>query len=288
MNKVTNSSLLDAESDCGGAEHVAKAGTLAGITVVVRPWRIARALVALVLLIVIVGTVANIVIYNIAPSSEHELAKLMKRFDLGHEPSIPNWYSSIALLAASLLLAVVAKAERIAASADSRRWAALSVLALLLAVDEAVMIHEMLDAPLHAWLNTGGPFYFAWVIPYAGIVLVVGGFFVPFLRRLDVKTRRLFEISALMFVMGAIGVELIEGLIVEEFGVEGGFTSLRLTFAQMIEEALEMFAVVLLIYAILDYIKRHIGRCTFEMLSVAKQYDANDNRHEISGTPGGD
>jgi hypothetical protein len=32
MNKVTNSLLLDAESDCGDAEHVAKATTSKGIS----------------------------------------------------------------------------------------------------------------------------------------------------------------------------------------------------------------------------------------------------------------
>lgn len=177
--------------------------------------RIARRLALLVLIIVVVGTVANIVIYNIAPSTEHVLAKLMKRFDLGHEPSLPNWYSSIALLAASVLLAIIATAEKYAASIDTSRWYALSAGFLLMAVDEAILIHAMANAPLHEWLNTGGLLYFAWVIPYFILVLLLGAFFLPFLLRLNSRTRSLFVISAALFVSGAVGVELIEGLIVE-------------------------------------------------------------------------
>ena len=235
------------------------AQSLANLTIAVSPKRFAQKLSLLVLAIVIMGIIANIVIYNLAPSTDHAIAKFMNRFDLGHEPSIPSWYSSIALLFASLLLGLIAYVEKLAASTDRSRWALLSVVFLILAIDEAVMIHEMADAPMQQWLNTGGSLYFAWVIPSSLFVIELGVYLLPFLLRLESITRRLFIVSGVMFISGAIGIELIEGVIVDEIGVEGGFRSLRLTFAQALEEALEMFAVVIFIYSLMDYLKRKVG-----------------------------
>jgi hypothetical protein len=219
--------------DVNRAASVKTTQALVELLTVVRPKRVARALAVLVLVLVAVGAVANVMIYNVAPSTDHALAAVMKRFDLGHEPSIPNWYSSLALLAASVLLAVIAKAEKIVRSPESWYWAALSGVFFFLAVDEAVQIHEMAGSPVREFLNTGGALFFAWVIPYSVLVLLVGMFFLRFLIRLDSRTRRLFLLSAVLFVSGAIGIELIEGVIVDQYGVQGGFISLRLTIAQV-------------------------------------------------------
>ena len=264
MKSDTETRVLQPESEFDPYMTSAATNTLIGLTIAVRPKQIARWLALLVLAIVILGVIANIVIYNVAPTTDHAIAKLMNRFDLGHEPSIPSWYSSIALLAASMLLALIAYAEKLIGSIDRSRWTLLSIVFLLLAADEAVMIHEMADAPLHQWLNTSGFLYFAWVIPYSIIVIVLGSFLLPFILRLDRTTRILFVISGAMFVSGAIGVELIEGAIVDRSGVEGGFTSMQLTFAQALEEALELFAIVLFIYALLDYLKRRVGNLRVE------------------------
>jgi hypothetical protein len=251
MNETTKNVDVDR------AASVKTTQALVELLTVVRPKRVARALAVLVLVLVAVGAVANVMIYNVAPSTDHALAAVMKRFDLGHEPSIPNWYSSLALLAASVLLAVIAKAEKIVRSPESWYWAALSGVFFFLAVDEAVQIHEMAGSPVREFLNTGGALFFAWVIPYSVLVLLVGMFFLRFLIRLDSRTRRLFLLSAVLFVSGAIGIELIEGVIVDQYGVQGGFISLRLTIAQVIEEALEMFAIVLFIYSLLEYMQGH-------------------------------
>ena len=286
MNTDVQASDVLAESKSARPEALDATRAPISLTFSVRPKRIAKILALLVLLIVVVGAIANLVIYNIAPTPDHAIAKLMKRFDLGHEPSIPNWYSSVALLMVSVLLAAIAKAEKIAASADLSRWIALSALFLLLAVDEAVMIHEMADRPMREWLNTGGFLHFAWVIPYSVFVLVLAVFFLPFLLRLEYKTRRLFLISAALFVCGAIGIELIEGVIVDALGVEGGFVSMWLTFAQVVEEALEMFAVVLFIYALLDYLQKRVNNVTFEHSKPSRQYDTNSGRRDGPNTIG--
>ncbi|MBU2678548.1 MAG: hypothetical protein HKN35_03625 [Woeseia sp.] len=259
MTVNADNSVPRSEAKIDAHTNNVDARSLAGLTIAISPRRICQTLAVLVLGIVIMGLIANIVIYNVAPSTDHAIAKLMNRFDLGHEPSIPSWYSSIALLFASALLGLIAHVEKLAKSADRSRWLLLSVVFMFLALDEAVMIHEMADAPMQQWLNTGGLLYFAWVIPYSLLVLALGAYLLPFLLRLEPTTRRLFVVAGVMFVGGAIGVESIEGVIVDRYGVEGGFRSMQLTFAQALEESLEMFAVVIFIYALLDHLKRTVG-----------------------------
>ena len=226
-----------------------------GTRLTICPRRMARILSGLVLLLAVTGTIANYVIYNVAPHPEDKLARLMRRFDLGHEPSLPGWYSSIALLACSALLAVIARHALRARSRDVAAWAGLAVVFLLLAMDEALMFHEMLSNTLQAWLNSSGVLYFAWVLPGATFVLLVAALCARFLVRLERRTRLLFIISGVVFVSGAIGMELAAGVVVESWGVE----SLAHTAIQTCEESLEMFGVVMFLYALLDWMGRNIG-----------------------------
>ena len=258
-------SMHGSVSDRNNAPPTDKSDSRATLTIAIQPEKVAKWLLIIVFAIVVLGAIANIMIYNIAPSTDHPVAKFMKRFDLGHEPSLPNWYSSVALLVTSILFTIIASIERTRNSVDRARWVILAILFFILALDEAIMIHEMADKPMRDWLNKDGLLYFAWVIPYSILVFLLALFFMPFMLRLDFRTRCLLIASAIMFIVGAIGIELVEGLIVTEYGVEGGFVSMRLTIAQVIEEALEMLAVVLCIYALLDYLQRHIGALVFNI-----------------------
>jgi hypothetical protein len=234
--------------------------TAARLFTAIPPRTVGRLLAAWVAILLIVGFFANVVIYNLAPSPDAPAAAFMKRFDLGNEPSLPNWYSSLALLAAAILLATVARLEQVARSAQSLGWVILSAAFVMLAADEAIQIHEMADRPIHEYLGTTGLLYFAWVIPYSIFVLIAAMYFIPFIKHLDARIRRMFLLAGAMFVCGAIGVELIEGVIVDALGQQEGFASLQLTVAQTIEEGLEMYGVVLFIYALLVKLSRYTTR----------------------------
>lgn len=220
------------------------------------PITILRVLLIVISVLVITGTIANVIIYHVAASPEDKLAKLMHRFDLGHEPSIPAWYSSLALVVCSGLLAVIAVVKMRRKQPYVAHWFGLTAMFLLMGLDEAIMIHEMTDDILHRRLNTSGFLYFAWVIPGMVVVLAVGVTFWNFLRHLDARTRWFFVLSGTVFVSGAIGMELIAGMI---FTVGAGVESLAHTASQAVEEALEMLGVVLFMYALLEFIGRDIG-----------------------------
>jgi hypothetical protein len=252
----------------------------AGLEIVIRPRTVTRVLLVVVAIVAVTGTIANLVIYQVAPTPDHKIARLMQRFDLGHEPSIPALYSSIALLAASVLLLTIGVAKRNTRDRFAYHWLALAAIFLVLAIDEAVMFHEMLVNSMRDAFQLGGIFFFPWVIPAMFAVLIVGLLYLRFLAHLEPRTRWLFVAAATLFVGGAVGMEMVAGVIIEEHGVatvgdassevieEVGAASIRHTIVQTIEESLEMLGVVVFIYALLDYLGRHVGLLRLRILGA--------------------
>lgn len=227
-----------------------------GLTIRVRPARIARGLSVGVATLAGVGLIANRLIYAVAPDLEHPLARAAYRFDLGLEPSLPNWFSSLLLLAAAVLLWVNGRTEL---GAGRRGWRLLAVVFAALAVDEAIMIHEMANDTLHEALGTTGPLFFAWILPGLAFAAAVALASVGLLRRVDPRTRALFLLAGVMFLGGSVGMEMIAGVLVEAHGAE----SIHHAFEQVVEESLEMSGTVVFLYALLDRLGRWVGEVRF-------------------------
>jgi hypothetical protein len=179
---------------------------------------------------------------------------LVPLFSLDGEQNIPSLFSTVLLLIASLLLAIIAMLEKGHLSPDTSRWVVLAVGFLLMAIDESVSIHEMLIPPMRRLLGGHdlGIFYFAWVVPAMLLVGVLAIYFLPFVFRLPPRTAVVFVVAAAIYLGGAIGVELIEGKFRESHGV-------NLTFHLMVslEEGMEMLGALVFIHALLDYIRKH-------------------------------
>jgi hypothetical protein len=244
----------------------------------ISPIRVAGVMTLLVIALSIVGTIANICIYHVAPHPQHKLAKLMQRFDLGHEPSIPALYSALALFGCALLLWLIGTMNRRSGRGDVFNWFLLAGIFLMLGLDEAVMFHEMLHNTMRAWVSSGGIFFFPWVIPGIIFVTIVAVANLRFLSRLESRTRWLFIAAGAVFVGGAVGMELLAGVVVERHGVE----SLYHTFVQTIEETLEMLGVVIFTYSLLDYFRRHHGTVRIS----AKQAETRADSPQFSTRPG--
>lgn len=218
----------------------------------VRPARLARALALVVAGIVAVGLVANRLVYGVAPHVEHPIARAAARFDLGLEPSVPALWSTFLLAGCAILLAANGRA---AATPRRKGWYGLAIVFAALAIDENVMIHEMANDTLHEALGTSGPLYFAWVIPGVLFTLAVALGSARFVMRLDRRTRALFLVAGALFVGGAIGMELIAGVIVEAHGAD----SVGHMVEQAIEETMEMSGTIVFLYALMDRLGRRAG-----------------------------
>ena len=198
------------------------------------------------------------------------LAGQWAKFDFGHtmlkgavplfyvdnEASAPTWYSSAALAVAGVLLATIAIVCFRLRDKHRWHWATLSALVLGLSLDEVAMIHEIPIDPMRETFQWGGYLHYAWVIPGIAFVAAVGIIYLRFFLQLPRRTQFLFLLSVFVFVMGAIGVEMVSGAHAYESGEENFKYALIVT----VEEFLEMMGVVILIRALLEYIEQRFGR----------------------------
>lgn len=171
-------------------------------------------------------------------------------FDLGREGNLPTLFGGALLLGAAALLAVAARGER-AAGRPAAAWSALSGIFVFLAFDEWLSFHEALIKPIKILLSLEGPLRFAWVLPYGLFTGAVGVSCLGLLRRLPARTRNLFVAAGAIYVGGALGCELIGGIIEQRLGRESAAWALEV----LVEESLEMGGAVLFLYAIADYLR---------------------------------
>ena len=227
----------------------------------VRRRRLVAWLAGISAILVVIGGCVRVITYQVLADPEGKVARLLGRFDLGLEPSLPNWWSSLLWV----LNAVVAiGCLHIMEKSDVRQrrmFGLLAALFVLLALDEAIMIHELADATLQTWLQTGGFLYFAWVLPGAAFALFCAFAFGHFVLKMPPVVRNKIFISGIVFVGGAIGVELLEGPLYES----GNSSSVLFTVFQCIEEGLEMLGIVLCIDALIHFMELKRTDLKFEI-----------------------
>jgi hypothetical protein len=183
--------------------------------------------------------------------------RLFLHFGLNEEGNISTYFSTLQLLVASALLAVVAKQAPTAGI--GRRWWFLSAVFLFLSIDESTSIHEELTRTTNATVfhdvadNTtrlGGYMHYSWVLPYLLLLGLLTVAYARFIWELPPRIRTLFVVSAVIFVMGAAGLEMLEGKFYLLYGKHNVLNSL----ACVLEESMEMLGVTIFIYALLLYI----------------------------------
>lgn len=173
-------------------------------------------------------------------------------FNLSRENNFPSYFSALLLIMASFLFYGVHKTVKHQLGKWQRHWWLLSLVMAFLSIDEAVQLHERLaTVGSNLFARLGISFLsFAWVIPYTILFLVVGAYFLPFVLALARRTKKLFIVAGIFYVGGALGFEFLEGHEVHKNGY-----SFMYWLMVTVEEVMEMTGVILLIYALFDYLK---------------------------------
>ena len=179
-------------------------------------------------------------------------------FDLRVEANVPTFFSALTLLAAGIAAAMLAAAG----AGKPRRWVVtwIGVAAVFVfgAVDEAAQIHEHAGSLVRETLRTSGPFYFAWILPY-GLAAAVGAVLAyPALASLGDDSRRSIVWGVSLAVMGAIGIEMIQGCLWTARGPTVGQTPLNFVLATA-EEMLELFGSAYLLRGLLTGLAERLG-----------------------------
>ena len=240
--------------------------------------KIVQAMVIAVLLITLVSFVARVAMYMWGFEGYLQPLRI---FDVGEERSIPTWFESLQFLLCSILLAVIAVAKKRRSDRYSLHWSILSIILLLLSLDEVASIHEAIgqqsERLLHSTtgLTPGGAIKFFWVVPGAIFVFIVVLAYLRFLADLPRSTRRLFLFAGVLFVLGALGLEMLTAQVMSSSSSiadwvassSGGMVGPESASAiptilkglqTSVEEMFEMLGLTAFVYALLAYIDSYV------------------------------
>jgi len=223
---------------------------------IIRPARVTLILSVITVALIMLSTAGQIIKYEMG---HNYLFGFVHKFYLDRENNIPTYFSTMLLLLCSCLLAVIASAKKHNSDRFVFQWKLLAVIFLLLSVDEAASMHEILNVPLRKGLHAGSIFHFSWVIIGIPLVFVVVLSYLKFVLNLPLKTRILFIVAALLYLVGALGMELVGGHYSDLHGRE----DLTYSMLTTIEETLELAGLVLFIHALMTYIGRHVEMIGF-------------------------
>lgn len=209
-------------------------------------------LIIVVIALNAIGFIGRLVEYRLGIKETTEFVRL---FHVAEEGNITSWYSSLSLLFCAILLAFIANVKKSAKDVYGKHWGILSLIFVFLSLDEAATIHEISILPLRKLLNLTGVLHYSWVIVAIPLLLFFLFYFSRFLISLPKDTRNLFVFAGIVFVGGALGLEMVSGyLLSSEMERRLVFNSLSIT----LEELAENVGIVIYIYALLFYIKTHL------------------------------
>jgi hypothetical protein len=168
-------------------------------------------------------------------------------FDLDMERNIPTLFSSLLLAISSFLFFVLSYQK------DNylRYWRGLSLVFLFLSFDESAKIHEKIGDFTSQFIVAEGYMYYPWVLSYSVAILLLASIYLKFFLQFERKVFWSFILSAILFLTGAIGFDILGAYEASMHGTQSIWYSIYYT----IEESLEMFGVIYLIHILLKLLK---------------------------------
>jgi len=176
-------------------------------------------------------------------------------FNFNIEKNVPTYFSVLLLLLAAQSFFVITLFTPINTSLYIKYyWWQMSLIFLLLSLDEMTQIHENLEYITRHYIavDIDGFFAFAWVIPMIGLLIMFGLYSIKFLMYIPKYLSKGYIIAGFLYVLGAVGFEMITAKI---FSVTNNEENFYYYMAMSVEESLEMIGVIVLLYFNLKYIE---------------------------------
>lgn len=218
------------------------------------PRIIFRVLLVWILLLVIANIFVQFIYLNYYIedgiwSNNKWIKNIISLFDFDTEGNIPTFYSSLALFFSSVLLWLIALYNK-QNKFSFLPWVGLSLIFVFLSIDEFVELHEYLEPLTKQYIKLSGVAYGYWTIPYVTALFILVLIYARFLFSLPKRILKLCLIAGFIFILGAVGFELIAQRV---YFLNGSANALY-KFLQTCEEFLEMLGVIIFIYALLNYL----------------------------------
>jgi hypothetical protein len=200
-----------------------------------------------------------------------------RAFNVDFENNIPTTYSVMALLFSSLLLSVIAYEKNLKKDRYKYHWTILVGIFFFLTLDEAYQLHEQLITPMRSLIGGTGFLYYTWVVPFAFMVGLFLLSYSKFVFRLPASTRKWLILACILYVGGAIGMEMVGGYLRSP-----GIPSILYRIAVTVEELLEMLGIVVFIHALMLYVNQNLGEVSWKccLAKAAENWMPDDNASE--------
>jgi hypothetical protein len=130
----------------------------------------------------------------------------LRWLDINAEQSLPAWYSSTLLAACALL---TGRSAQVSAGHLRAYWWVATGLLLFMSADESISIHEYAIWVVAPDLSLPGFLAHEWVLAGAAVAALVGVLMLPMLRLLPGRTAFGLLAAGSIYLLGAIGMELI-------------------------------------------------------------------------------
>ena len=187
--------------------------------------------------------IAILVVYYVI--NDENIFDFVPWFDMDYEANLPTMFTALLFFLNSLLLLAIGLLSRIEPHRKSFPWFALSLIFLFLCLDESTKIHEYAGDLMEYFIDAEGYFYFPWFIPYMTALVLLAVIFLPFFLSLTKNTKKLYIVSLLAFLSGAVFLDILGA---EEAHSVGTF-SIKYSVLYTMEEILEMLGLIIFLYA---------------------------------------
>lgn len=238
-----------------------------------------RRLIGVLIGVTLLLTFANLAHLYLTNRRDTDLRGLTWRIEMSGDSTIPTWFSSFILLLSAALFVVIYMVEPHDSRPARRYWRWLGIVFLVLSIDEVATLHETAGRAVD--LRTTGYFFYTWVLFGAAAVLVFGGVFFRFFLGLDRTLQVRLAVAAIVYIGGALGVEMINAQ--QEFAA--GTENWAYQLGTALEELLEMIGILILIDALLLHLQNlgaalhiDIGRESSDRASTVSEPHSGSSR----------
>ncbi len=202
------------------------------------------------ILLVITGvlTLAHVSVliayYVIGDPDQFDFVRLV---DFDYEGNIPTLFSSFLLLLCSGLFYLNFLSDQAASQTRNVFWVAYAIIFLFLCLDEGTRLHEQIGDVMENHVEARGLLYFPWVLPYSVVTGIIALLSCRFIFGLPSQTRNRLFIAAAIYLVGAIGFDMLGAMEADANGTE----TIAYSVLYTIEELMEMLGLILLAYTLL-------------------------------------
>ena len=189
---------------------------------------------------------------------------LFERLNVDGEGSLPAWFSSALIGACAVAQLCIARLERGRGAGLARHWLGLGVLFTMLSAEEVADFHTISVFPESVKLAVRDSLGAPWLLVGIPFVLAFAFANLRFLAALPARTRNGFLLAGLVYVGGAVGVEIVE---VVHYFREGYDVPMALMATA--EEWMEMAGMIILLGTMLDYVRAQFPVITLELAPPA-------------------